>query len=224
MRTFKFIAAILIICMAVISFLLKVYPRYYFVGINKSGVDVAKIAIAKNLGPSECFRIVRFDPFDSPSTSTQENLCIYTYAELTKDPSACELLMPSDYGFSCIGAATKFLPCLFDDQKNVVWNDGQYHKVPFDKCSTVQDSGLGESCCLAAASRFDPDFLDGCSRFKKTNPLLADQCQYEVSLKEVQSNLCTAIEDENVHAACSLEVSVLENNPQFLENYPFAKH
>ncbi len=213
MRTFKFIAAILIICMAVISFLLKVYPRYYFVGINKSGVDVAKIAIAKNLGPSECFRIVRFDPFDSPSTSTQENLCIYTYAELTKDPSACELLMPSRYGLDCVGVAMDFRrPCALGNDRSV---SGNGIDATLQECVTGPDSLKNNSCCLVSKARFITTFND-CSGVTGSQDM-KDECQYNLAFKNHDSSYCASIAHENLRAACEVESKALKENPSICD-------
>src|SRR3989339_1371208 len=69
------------------------------------GWEVAEQLIEKGKSVEGCRKIVRGFWWDvlSPPTREQRSLCIYTYAAQTKNPSVCGLLMPSMYGFSCIG-------------------------------------------------------------------------------------------------------------------------
>ncbi len=183
--------------------------------------ELANYLVENDLPPRGCLDLVWFEIGLSQGEARAE--CVYNYAKLTKDPPACELLMPSSYGLSCVGGARKNLPCLFDDQKNVVWNDGKYNEIPFGECSKAKLSKEGAACCLAAAAKFDSNFIEGCEGFRSSNPLLADQCQYEVAQKEIDPVLCGTIADENIRSACNLVVTTLLKNPDLRSNYPFVK-
>ena len=65
---------------------------------------------------NEClkFRSPTFDIM-TPSRGEHVGMCVREYAELTKDPSACELLMPSSYGLDCGGGGLKV------NQISAVW-------------------------------------------------------------------------------------------------------
>ena len=189
--------------------------------LGQSPEQLAEKLVQENRPASDCDLLRTLDVLMRPTTDELQARCIRVYARLKKDPSACELLMPSSYGLSCIGAAAKNKPCRFDDQKNVIWNDGEYHEVPFDQCSKDTGSDLGNMCCKAAVAKFDPAFIDGCSQFQSYDPLLADYCQYEVSRKELDPSLCKKIDDNNLQAACLLEVQTLKDNPDLRDAYPF---
>jgi len=95
--------AISIAIVGVFYFAINIYPRYYIVGSSRNGTDIAEILVRKKLPPSDCFRMEHFDIGMRPSIEEDQALCIYDYAKLTKDPSACELLMPSSYELACVG-------------------------------------------------------------------------------------------------------------------------
>jgi len=77
---------------------------YWIMGyyVNVPGWKMGEIAAAKgNVEECELLRKTwYFGGFDSGDMHRSE--CIHTYAQLTQDPSACGLLMPSEYGLSCI--------------------------------------------------------------------------------------------------------------------------
>ncbi|OIO55580.1 hypothetical protein AUJ46_01265 [Candidatus Peregrinibacteria bacterium CG1_02_54_53] len=73
--------------------------------VNWMPWDLAEYLVKNQRPASECWDLVWFEIM-APSAAEQRALCIYTYAKLTFDPSACELLMPSEYGLSCINDVT----------------------------------------------------------------------------------------------------------------------
>lgn len=74
--------------------------------VNASASDVAALA-AKSGNVALCKTIMHYGIL-GPPTDDWRNTCIYEYAKLAKDASACELLLPSEYGMSCISAAVNF--------------------------------------------------------------------------------------------------------------------
>lgn len=62
--------------------------------------------VNENRPAKDCYLFVTLDPWFRPTTRELRNRCIREYAELSHDPSACALLMPSEYGLSCINDVT----------------------------------------------------------------------------------------------------------------------
>lgn len=69
--------------------------------INWAPWDLATFLSEHKRPASECLDLIWFEIL-SPTQAEQRALCIFEYAKLTSDPSACELLMPGEYGLSCI--------------------------------------------------------------------------------------------------------------------------
>src|SRR3990167_3558639 len=89
--------------------LIQIALGYHF----QPGWEVARNLVERGNSVRECEK-VRVMPWNmiGPTESQQRGMCIYEYAKLTKEPSACELLMPSSYGLSCVGGALDFQrPC-----------------------------------------------------------------------------------------------------------------
>ena len=196
-------------------FLVMGYP------FDMTGGELAEIIVGKNQDASRCDDLHHTLPDLGPTVSDQRMTCIYDVASMRKDPNVCELLMPSSYGLSCIGGAKEERSCLFSDQKTVVWNDGEYHEVPFENCAAnTKDNILGTMCCAAAASKFDPDF-DGCQNLKNVDQEIIDHCQYQVAVKKLEPQFCDRIKSKNLQSACTIESSVLAEYPELRKDYKF---
>ena len=70
--------------------------------VNQVPWELAEYLTEHHRPPSDCFDLIWFEIM-SPTAAEQRALCVYTYASLTHDPAACELLMPSEHGWSCLG-------------------------------------------------------------------------------------------------------------------------
>lgn len=110
---------------------------YYPDGV---GWKVAQEIAEKNGQASDCKKIIHTisHPF-SPTAEEQRSSCIYDYARLTKDPSACELLMPSEYGLSCINQS---IDSLFKENQ-----DAEHINIDAD-CSIYNANPLRKDYCL----------------------------------------------------------------------------
>src|SRR3989344_5439930 len=73
--------------------------------VYQTGWRVAEILVKDGKSVQDCFRIRWPIVGAGPSQGEQKRMCIYDYAKLSKDPTACELLMPSEYGKYCIADA-----------------------------------------------------------------------------------------------------------------------
>ena len=141
-----------------------------------------------------------------PSTADARLSCIHDYASLTHDPSACELLMPSEYGWSCLGAATEKQPCLFDfAQEPEVRGNGiiALMKECLDGSVDIQNN----SCCIMARTVFLEENFD-CALLKEL-PAFEDQCLRETALKRREPDTCASISNGNIRSSCEVGVRAL---------------
>lgn len=201
-----------VIALIVISILILQLMGY---SLNGVGWEVAeKAAVQKNV--NLCNKIwVVFNPLGlSPGTASQRADCIHEYAKLTKDPSACELLMPSSYGLSCVGEAEDHkLPCGTEKYK-VYWGENDKpHEADLLECIRPNSgmSELGKQCCTVARNRYLLDEND-CSSLKINTPVY-DQCLYGLAWKLKDPDLCINITNENAKAACLVQSKALREDP-----------
>ncbi len=171
--------------------------------------DAQKVAerIAKNGDdPAACFDIRFFSNVFGLAVANVQSSCVYEYASLTRDPSACELLMPSEYGWSCLGAATNNQPCLFDFKEPPEVR-GNGLMVPMSECANGDVATRNNACCAIARTVFYDDNGD-CSSFASTQEFI-DQCYFEMGKKRIDMDMCLKIKNENIRSACAIGVHAL---------------
>ncbi len=172
--------------------------------VNVSGKQLAERLVKESRPVTEC-RKIWFMPWRQYASSVEHHLyCIHEYASLAKDPSACELLMPSDYGWSCLGAAEKpdARICWFDFGKNATQIGGAL----MPDCGGREDS-LAHRCCDMAKSLYVQKNTS-CDIFKDSI-ILHDQCLELMAKRDRNSHLCTYITNEHVRSACEVQVRAL---------------
>src|SRR3989344_762051 len=202
-----------IIGMIILTYLQRAVGYYP----GNPGWEVAEIAVSKGKGVDECKKILGVPWIGmGPSTNEQRRNCIHEYAKLTKDPSACELLMPSQYGLSCVGGAENHqLPCNTDVKPySVYWRDGDAERtVNIRECANqnTNRTELGNQCCQIAFVAFLKNEND-CSSLK-TNTAIYDRCLYALSWKLKDPTYCSGITNENARAACAVQSKALQTDP-----------
>ena len=218
---FKTIGTILKIILGIPCILFLIYLVESGLGFYPGGhySSVAKIAAEKK-DVEICHRIIRAPWLTvmGPTIAERQISCIYEYASLTKDPSACELLMPSSYGMSCVGAAENSqMPCNTNVKPySVYWRDGEKENtVHIRECLTekVQRTELGEQCCAIGRIAYLKNDND-CSRLKKS-PNVYDRCLYSLAWKLKEPSYCDEVENENAKAACKVQTKAIKENPSF---------
>ncbi len=180
------------------------YYALRLVGYYPYGVswDVAERIVKKGGSAKDCKKIIQpiAEPM-GPSVGEQRAGCIYEYAKLMKDPSACELLMPSSYGLSCVGAAEDFDPCvmLADPEKSV---GGQGIDTTYDQCLSGSPATRKHVCCAMARVLYDNK--RDCSNFAQGE--LRDQCHHIVAVKNKELDACGKIVNERNRTGCEVIV------------------
>lgn len=185
-----------------------------FVGyrVNVSSDKVAEIA-AERKDVSLCKSILSYGLF-IPQSGELRAHCIKTYASLTKDPSACALLMPSSYGWSCLGAAEKenARKCWFDFGPEPPEVGSGNSSVTFPVCTTLDNENVLRSCCNIADTLYISRD-NTCSSFKNDQKYF-DQCQELLAKREREISYCELIQDSHIQAACKVAVdALLKQNP-----------
>jgi hypothetical protein len=205
-------AVITVIGIVLLSLLWKHNFGWHRPYINWAPWDLAEYLAEHKRPAHECFDLVWFEIM-APSQGEMQALCVREYAERTKDPTACELLMPSRYGLDCVGAARKPNQCNFY-QGEVSWveNDVPYH-VPYGACGKA-DAGrsiMGEACCTMALVSLIRSENDCSSLTSYTT--LYDECQFLLGFKTHEPSICDTISDRNIKAACTVSAKALKEDP-----------
>jgi hypothetical protein len=180
----------------------------YYPGLP--GWEVAEIAAARK-DVSLCKKILdvpwNFVLGFGPSSREMRADCIHDYAKLTKDPSVCELLMPSSYGLSCVGTALgNFESCPLGNNRETEI-DGNI--VSLKKCIDGNAGVRDSDCCKVAKARFLTGF-DDCNI---STPGIRDECNYELSFKNNDPGTCASISGAKVKSACEIAAGALQKDP-----------
>lgn len=198
-------ATVVIVGTAAIILLIPLGMMLVGYRVNADSGEVALLA-AKKGDVEICGSIMNYGLFGPPSGESRAH-CVYRFAKLTQDPSACELLMPSEYGFSCIGAAGngKRL-CTVDFGRIVEWGsylDGTRQKATLKNCvSGNVPLGLGQQCCIISKVANLRGF-DDCSALSG-NTALHDECLSQLALKTGNAEICGPITETGSRIACNL--------------------
>lgn len=178
--------------------------------VNTPAWEAAQMIVEDGKDVNACKRIIIM-PWRvfSPSTADQRIDCIGEYAALTKDPTACEKLMPSSLGWSCLGRAqTTADACSTDYKREVSWKIGKdvydWDSATFDECKNgTEKSTDGIKCCYILKLQSDPQIND-CSQFKNDQAFM-NTCLSELALKTGNQELCKGVTDENKRVICELQ-------------------
>lgn len=181
---------------------------YYPDGV---GWKVAQQIVTANGQASDCRKIIHTisHPF-SPTEGEQRSSCIYDFAKLTKDPSACELLMPSSYGLSCVGGAQSEPDLCSMSNGEVKWKDGS---ETYAGCANLTKNRTkdGSSCCLIARVAFVKSEND-CSSLKDYSGM-HDACLQSLAFKNHDPSVCAGISNANTKSACTVNAEAIRKNP-----------
>ena len=183
--------------------------------VNIPGWRMGQIAAEKE-SVEECELLRKtwyFGGFDSGDMHRSE--CIHTYASLTLDPTACELLLPSDYGWSCLGEVSGKLfeeePCSYSSVRDRVYCNKHFSEgelaldhPQMENCDLYTRKDLREWCHYQRT--FAQKNIYECGDI--TNPVVYDDCQYSYALKSDDINLCSPILDPSRRSFCEFRVKM----------------
>lgn len=210
---------IVLAAIAVIPMLMLVNFVFHVLGYSTAyseyeATELAEKFVEEGRSVHDCLKIKTFFP-TYPSLGSFRATCIREYAKITKDPSVCELLMPSSYGLYCVGAAEESLPCDVESTAySVYWRDGNMeHTEDIRSCMNPNKnrSQLGNQCCLVAQVAWLIDKND-CSALKSNIPVY-DHCLYALAWKLKDPHHCNGMTSENPRSACLVQTKALQKDP-----------
>jgi len=174
--------------------------------VMSTGWELGEMLAKNGSSASEClkFRSPTFDIM-TPSRGEHVGMCVREYAKLTKDPSACELLMPSDYGWDCLAQAERpnARMCWFDFGKNTQ----KIGNAALPECGSGNEA-YAPRCC-AMATKLYVEQTHHCDDFTDDS-VLHDQCLELLARRERTVETCADITDENVRTGCEVAVRALQ--------------
>lgn len=205
--------ALIVIVVGILSVVsLRVFGYY----IDEPGWYVAEQLVAKGKGVKNCRKIL-LSPLAifGPPLGERRMDCIHEYAKLTKDPSACELLMPSSYGLSCVGAASESPICGINSGFEVQWHEGEEAEIQRSSLKDCQQKNgrtkKGDQCCVVASISGIRGFND-CSLLENDPPLF-DNCLTQLAFKNHDPTSCESIQDPRIKSGCIVNATALKKDP-----------
>lgn len=181
--------------------------------VDNTGGEIGRLAAEKH-DVTLCENIVVYSHIFGPPTMSRRGECVYTYAELTKDPSACELLMPSSYGLSCVGGAQSEPDLCSMSNGEVKWKDGSESYANCASLTKIRTKD-GSACCLIARVAFVKSEND-CSSLK-SNSGMHDQCLLSLAFKNHDPAVCAGITNANTKSACTVNAEAIRKDPSICE-------
>lgn len=162
--------------------------------------ELAEQISAENGDPLRCRRLQQTMPTMGPSLPEKRMLCIYTYAKLTSDPTACKLLLPSEYGLACISN-------LWPEVSGHVACGWNHTDLSIFEC---RDNGG-----LLHQSKNCEDF--------KNNQKQFSACLSYFAEKAKQSHQCAQIPDQSVRSFCETKMGAWEKYPELRGSFYFGQ-
>lgn len=156
-----------------------------------------------------CRNLRQAVPTMGPSLEDKIMRCVFEYASIAKDPLACEGLMPSSYGWSCLsGAQATPDACSVDYEKEVSWivngSPLEWKTVSKEGCSANPTSDeRQDSCCYILDLSSNPNIND-CSRFEGKTDFM-NLCLSQLAVKTGNESLCSDITDSNKKDICIVQ-------------------
>lgn len=209
--------ALLPIALFALLFIYIILSHIIF-GILGYPIDIAPDVLAtkivrEKLSPKLCNKLRQSLPSMGPSVVEKRGMCIAGVAALAKDPSACELLMPSSYGLSCVGGASRSPICGINPGFEVQWHEGDKIKRSSLKDCQKKDnrSTRGDECCIVATVSAIRTF-NNCSSLANDAPVYND-CLQELSFKNHDPTTCEGISEPNLKVACIVRAKAMKQDP-----------
>jgi len=205
----RFAKAAAMICMAAVCIFFATPILLTLLGykVNASVTETAKIGAEKHK-VAECDRIISYGLFGPPSGEVRR-MCIRKYAEITQDPTACELLMPSNYGWDCLGTVASLLNtgfgCSSYASGEIYCSSGvRGRNIGVDDCKKYKEADL-KYWCYGERTRTLAGVYD-CDKIPADPLILREECQRWHAYKLKDASQCSPIRDDKLRKVCELKV------------------
>jgi hypothetical protein len=168
----------------------------YYVTLDEEALAI--YLYEQHLPASDCHKLIHFDRY-APPTNEKRASCIFQYAKISKDPTACRLLMPNPYSISCIGE---------------VWHD----LAPGIACTWYTNEII--SCADENGKVYR---TKNCYETQK-NALLYDECRIQIALRRQEISICENLKNVELQSVCRVRVQAAIDYPEFRPIYSFEKN
>ena len=74
------------------------YCGFYF---TDNGWTLARYLVDNDRSAAECRKLIDLDPF-GPALWERRVGCIFSFAEISHDPTVCRIMLPSEFAISCV--------------------------------------------------------------------------------------------------------------------------
>lgn len=187
--------------------------------VNADSKELAQEA-AKKGNPTLCANIIHYG-YLGPSTGESRSHCVYTYAKISKDPAACKLIMPSEYGLDCIGTVTSLLytgiGCSDYATKDIYCSSGLKGKnIGLETCTKYPEQEL-KDWCHRERSRILKDIYE-CDLMSVNPSELRQECEHWHAFKEKDTALCSRIPEGNRRRVCEIKIEAWLKYPELRGN------
>lgn len=175
-------------------------------------VDIAPWKLARDIAennktPDLCGKLESALPTMGPTLTEKRWSCFYELAKITKNPIICEHLLPTDYGWNCLGAAEENSPCVFvAGSKRTVKGNKMISTV--DECIARTSEHSNNECCVMARIMYDEDATENCESFE-SGSRFANQCYRHMAVENREIETCNRITNDNIRTACEVAVRAL---------------
>ena len=171
--------------------------------------ELADEIAAENGDPLRCRRLKQTVPTMGPSLAEKRMLCFFLLAQKKKDPSICELLLPSEYGWDCLGTVASLIytgyGCSSYASGEIYCSSGvRGRNTGIDDCGKYKEADLKYWCYVERTRTLEGVF--DCDKIPADPPILRDECQRWYAYKLKDASLCSSIRDGKLRKVCELKV------------------
>ncbi len=178
----------------------------------------------------DCYLFRTLDLLMRPTTAELQMRCVRDYAEKKQDPSACELLLPTEYGMACLSTLGGKLfsgnHCTGTYGRNEVYcssysNGGEQtiERPQIKDCLLYKRKDIQEWCYKERTS-----ILTNVHDCKKiANEIEVDDCENAYAFKQKDPSLCTAVKDEKRRLYCEIRINTWLKNPKLRGSFYFGR-
>jgi hypothetical protein len=183
------VGSALLLILAIAVFWIPVFG-FHKPYVNWAPWDLAEYLVKHDRPAQECFDLIWFEIM-APSQAEQRALCVFEYAQRSKQSSICNLLLPSEYGLACISN---------------LWPE----VLPDDGCGwNIKDPNIYECRPRGGSLVQSSDCADFSSNTKQFSA-----CLYEKAEREWNPSKCADVPDPLIRSFCETRINAWVKYPQ----------
>src|SRR3989344_435750 len=191
--------------------------------------ELADEIAAENGNPLRCRRLQQTVPTMGPSLTEKRMLCVYIYAKLTQDPTACELLLPSEYGLACLsdvgGKIMHGIRCnIFTGETSLYCRGKKNAELvmedpTIEECASYEREDVREWCFFMRTLQISQ--VHECNQMQSEEA--EDECETGYAFKQKDPSLCSAVKDDKRKKYCEIRINTWLAYPSLRNSFYFGR-